>query len=99
MFLLTFTIFQFFHFSLSLLMESSDPIFLFLKKMRLDKHYSKFISNPHFKIKSLEDCKRLLSNLNYLEDIGLSPAEVNRFKRLFENALKVTNVYLLNSVG
>ena len=72
-------------------MESSDPIFLFLKKMRLDKHYSKFVSNPYFRIKSLEDCKCLLSNLNYLEDIGLSSAEVNRFKRLFENALKVSN--------
>ena len=72
----------------------SDPIFLFLKNMRLDKYYSKFVSNPHFKIKSLEDCKYLFSNLNYLEDIGLSSAEVNRFKRLFENALKVTNLYL-----
>ena len=71
-------------------MESSDPIFLFLKKMRLDKHYSKFVSNPHFRIKSLEECKCLLSNPNYLEDIGLSSAEVNRFKRLFEKALKVS---------
>ena len=72
-------------------MDSSDPIFLFLKKMRLDKHYSNFVSNPCFKIKSLEDCKCLLYNLNYLEDIGLSSAEVNRFKRLFEKALKVSD--------
>ena len=62
--------------------------------MRLDKHYSKFVSNPCFKIKSLEECKYLFSNPNYLEDIGLTPAEVNRFKRLFENALKVRHVYM-----
>ncbi|KAI6657664.1 hypothetical protein LOD99_407 [Oopsacas minuta] len=69
-------------------MESSDIIFLFLKKMRLEKYYSKFTSNSYFNIKSIEDCKYVLSNLNYLEEIGLSSAEVNRFKRLYEKAFK-----------
>ena len=79
-------------------MESSEFILLFLKKMRLEKHHSKIISNSLFKISTIQDFQLLLTNVNYLEEIGLTSAEINRFKRLFEKTLKVSN-HVGNFVG
>ena len=70
-------------------MESSEIILLFLKKMRLERHHSTMISNSLFKLNTIDDLQFLLTNVNYLEEIGLSPAEINRFKRLYEKTLKV----------
>ena len=70
-------------------MESTNIIYIFLKKMRLDEHYSNFISNSRFEIKSMQDCEICLSNPSYLQDIGFTATEVNRFKRLFDEAFKV----------
>ena len=70
-------------------METSEIILLFLKKMRLEKHYSIIISNSLFKIATIDDFKFLLTNVDYLEEIGLNSAEINRFKRLYEKTLNV----------
>ena len=75
-------------------MESPDIIYIFLKKMRLDEHYSKFISNSRVEIRSLQDCQIYFKNPNYLKDVGFNATEVNRFKRLFEEAFKVRNAIL-----
>ena len=77
-------------------MESSEIILLFLKKMRLEKHHSKMISNSLFKINTIDDLQFLLTNVNYLEEIGLSSAEINRFKRLYEKTLKVGEGSIVN---
>ena len=72
-------------------MEPSDPIFLLLKKMRLDRHYSKLMTHPELKIKSIDDMWLFLSNPKVLNDIGFTSVEVKRFVRLFEKVLQVTN--------
>ena len=71
-------------------MSNSDKqISEFLEKLKLLKYKDKFLEDGPHRVEDVSEFIRFLSELNLLKEIGMSVFEINRFKRLCKDTIKV----------
>ena len=61
----------------------------FLEKLKLLKYKDKFLEDGPHHVENVSEFIRFLSEPNVLKEVGMSVFEINRFKRLCKDTIKV----------